>query len=292
MQPDDLSNPDILISTAELEQRLGDPALRLLDTTVLMSAKPGGGTEIRSGRAEYEAAHIPGAQFIDLITELSDRDDPRPFMMPPEPQFIAAMSRHGIGRGTWIVACNSGPTWWSTRLFFMLRAYGFDAVRVLDGGLDKWRAEGRPLTATASPAPAVAEFVPGTRRACFVDRHAVLGAVQRGGRRLVHALSPELFSGRAVGYGRPGRIPGSINVPGRELLDPATQAFLPPAALRARLEAAGLLQGPPAITYCGGGISATTPAFALLLLGRDDAAIYDASMSEWGRDPSLPMESG
>jgi thiosulfate/3-mercaptopyruvate sulfurtransferase len=199
------------------------------------------------------------------------------------------MGAFGVGPGTRVVLYNAGPTWWATRVWFMLREFGFDAVQVLDGGLDKWKLEQRPLSSETCAYPRT-RFVPGARRGLFVDKAAVLDAVQRRDRHLVHALSPALFSGRVVGYGRPGRITGSVNVPAAELLDPATQAFLPPAQLRARLQAAGLLDGRGVIAYCGGGIAASTDAFALHLVGHDDARIYDASMNEWGPDPTLPME--
>jgi thiosulfate/3-mercaptopyruvate sulfurtransferase len=210
-------------------------------------------------------------------------------MLPPEALFVERMSGYGVGPGTRVVLYNAGPTWWATRVFFMLREFGFDAVQVLDGGLDKWRLEGLPLSDAPCRYPP-ARFVAGPRRSVFVGRDAVLQAVQRRDRHLVNALSPAVFSGRVVGYGRPGRIAGSVNLPAADLLDPATQAFLPLPQLRERLAARGLLDGRGVIAYCGGGISATTDALALHLLGQQDVRIYDASMNEWGPDPTLPME--
>jgi thiosulfate/3-mercaptopyruvate sulfurtransferase len=283
-------NPAPLISTAELAARLDDPRLRLFDTTVHLGARPGGGYAIESGRADYDRGHVPGAGFIDMLTELSDTTSKLPFMLPPEAAFADCMGRHGVGPGTEVVLYNAGPTWWATRAWFMLREYGFDAARVLDGGLDKWRAERRALS--AEPCRYVAAtFVPGPRRRVFVDKDEVLRAVRARDRHIVNALSPDVFSGKAGTYGRPGRIATSVNVFARDLLDPQTQAFLPAAELAARLQRAGILDGRPAIHYCGGGISATTDAFAMTLLGYDDVTIYDASMTEWGRDPSLPMDS-
>ena len=212
-------------------------------------------------------------------------------MMPPDDFFVAAISRLGVGAGHQVVLYNRGATWWATRVFFMLRAHGFDAVRVLDGGFDKWHQEGRPLQSGATWYPP-ATFRSGVRRRIFVGKDQVLEAVRSGKQLLVNALAPDIFSGRIASYGRPGRIAGSCNLPARDLLDPVTQAFLPAEQLRAKLGAAGLLGEKPVISYCGGGISATTDAFALLMLGREEVTIYDASMNEWGPDPTLPMETG
>jgi thiosulfate/3-mercaptopyruvate sulfurtransferase len=281
-----------LINTAELAEELTDPDLRLFDTHVFLVPRPGGGYVVESGKDAWREAHIPGASFIDVQADLSDPQHALRYMMPPDELFVDAMSRLGVAPGHRVVLYNRGATWWSTRVFFMLRTHGFDTVRVLDGGWDKWVHEARPTQSGETWYPP-ARFVSGPRRACFVGRDTVLEAVTRGDARIVNALNPEIFRGDVPSYGRRGRIAGSCNVPARDLLDPVTQVFRPAAELREVLDAAGLLQDArPIITYCGGGISATTDAFALLLLGREDVTIYDGSMSEWAQDPSLPMESG
>lgn len=279
-----------LISTQALHDLLGAPDLRLFDTTVdLRPRLAGPGYDIASGRAGYDDAHLPGAGFIDVWQRLSDPDHALRFMLPSASLFAERMSEYGVGPDSHVVLYNSGPTWWATRVYFMLREFGFDTVQVMDGGLDKWKLERRPLSSEPVSYPR-AQFVPGARRGLFVGKQAVLDAIQRRDRHLVNALSPAVFSGRVVGYGRAGRIAGSVNLPAAELLDPVTQAFLPLDQLRAAFEARRLLDGRGTIAYCGGGISATTDAFALQLLGRGDLQIYDASMNEWGPDPSLPME--
>jgi len=282
-------NQKPLIDTATLQTLLDDPTLRVFDTTVHLAPKPGG-YEVRSGRADYLAAHIPGAGFLDLLEEFADTSHRLRFMMPPREQLIAAAGRLGIGPGTRVVLYNSGPTWWATRAFFMFRAVGFDAVQVLDGGLDRWRADQRPLESGERRYPE-ARFEPGASREVFVDRATVLDAVTRRDRVLMHALAPAVFRGEVAPYGRPGRIAGSVNLPATDLLAD-DRRFLDRDTLASRLSQVGALGDRPTITYCGGGISATTNAFALLLLGRDDVQIYDASMNEWGPDPSLPMETG
>ncbi|MEZ5486664.1 MAG: sulfurtransferase [Steroidobacteraceae bacterium] len=279
-----------LISTAELQQILGRPELRIFDTSMQIRPRTGGGVFIESGRAQYEAAHLPGAGYIDVEADLSDPEHALRFMLPPPAMFAARMSAWGVGPDTRVVLYNSGPTWWATRVWFMLREYGFDAAQVLDGGLDKWRLEGRPLDTTACHYPS-AQFVTRPPRGLFVDKATVLSAVHLRDRHIVNALAPEIFAGRVANHGRPGRIAGSVNLPAMDLLDPMTQTFLPLAQLRERFATRGLLDGREVITYCGGGITATTDAFALHLLGHDVVRIYDASMSEWGPDPALPMES-
>ena len=281
----------LLIETEELAGRLHDPRLRLFDSYVELTPKPTGGYEVKSGDALYEQAHIPGAAFIDVLNELSDPHHTLRFMMPPIDLLVARFSQYGVGGECEVVLYNRGATWWATRVFFMLRALGFDSVRVLNGGLDKWLLENRAVESGRRTYPEAA-FLPGPARTVFVDKTAVLAAISAQDHLLVNALSPASFSGTITGYGRAGRIAGSCNVYAKSLLHPVTQAFLPTQELIAQLDNAGLLTDKPVITYCGGGISATTNAFALLMLGKDNVTIYDASMNEWGPDASLPMECG
>ncbi|MCB1622942.1 MAG: sulfurtransferase, partial [Pseudomonadales bacterium] len=268
-----------LMSATQLQQRLEDPSLRLFDTTVDMRIKPEGGYQIASGRALYAAGHIPGAAFLDLFADFSADTPPLVFTLPDAAAFAQAAGAAGIGAGTTVVLYNAGPTWWATRMWFMLREFGFDHAHVLDGGLDGWRADGRPLETGQRAYPA-AEFPAGRRRKVFVNKLDVKAAVDQRTSVLVNALSPEVFAGKAGSYQRPGRIPGSCNVFAINLLDPTTKRFLPQPELHAQLATAGLLADRPVIAYCGGGISATTDAFALHLLGRDDVQIYDGSLSE------------
>ncbi len=287
----DIEQNSPLLSGDELARRLADPSLRVYDVTVDMRVAAGGGYEIVSGRTLYESGHIPGAAFLDLLNDFSAVNPPLMFTLPGAEAFARAAGAAGIGAGTQVVLYNAGPTWWATRMWFMLREFGFHAAYVLDGGLDAWRAAGKPLdTGTRSYAPA--SFPAGTRRQVFVGKDEVKAAVDADSAALVNALSPAVFAGTAGAYQRPGRIPRSCNVYALELIDPDSKRFLPRHQLRDKLGAAGLLAEKPVIAYCGGGISATTDAFALHLLGRDDVQIYDGSLSEWARDPALPMETG
>jgi thiosulfate/3-mercaptopyruvate sulfurtransferase len=179
---------------------------------------------------------------------------------------------------------------WAARIWWMLRAFGFDNAAVLNGGFRKWTLEGRPVATDDGVRPA-RTFTPRPRPELIADKAQVLAGVGDGATCLLNALSAEQHAGTGgADYGRPGRITGSVNVVARELVDPKTHAYLPAEELRARFAAVGALDAGTVITYCGGGIAASSDAFVLALLGKRDVALYDASLSEWANDPSLPME--
>lgn len=174
----------------------------------------------------------------------------------------------------------------------MLRAFGFDGAAILDGGWTKWTAERRAVTSAVARHPR-AEFVARPRSGLIADRDEVLSAIGDGSTCVINALSAEQHHGEgAATYGRAGRIPSSVNVPSASLVDPETNAYLPLETLRERFSSAGALDRGRVITYCGGGIAASNDAFALTLLGVENVAVYDASLSEWAPDRSLPLEVG
>lgn len=284
-----------LVDATTLSQHLLDPALRVYDATVeLVRPAEGGPYAVRSGRANYEEAHIPGAAFADIPGELSDRDSPFPFTLPTAERFAAAAGRLGIGPDTHVVVYAQDTPMWATRFWWQLRFFGFDAVSVLDGGFPAWRANGLPTeSGTASYEPA--EFTATPRPEWLATRADVESIVAAGDGSvcLVNALTPPVFRGEGPSsYSRPGRIPGSVNAPWTALIDPDTNRFRPPAELEQALETAGALGPAPVIAYCGGGISATVDLFALALVGRELGRLYDGSLTEWTRDESLPVEVG
>jgi len=287
------AHPEYLVSTDWLAAHLDDPAIRVLECTVYLHPDPGAknGFRVESGRETWAAAHVPGAGFVDLPSELSDRTSSLRFMMPPAAQFAEAMSRHGVGDGVRVVLYDRAVNMWAARIWWMLRAFGFDAAAVLDGGWKKWTGEGRPVATDAGTRPA-RTFTPRPRPALIADRAAVLAGIGDGATCVINALTEEQHRGGGVQYGRPGHITGSANVPARDLVDPATHAYLPADVLRQKFAAAGALQARRVITYCGGGIAASSDAFVLALLGHGDVALYDASLSEWAADPALPMVQG
>jgi thiosulfate/3-mercaptopyruvate sulfurtransferase len=283
---------EFLIDTASLQARLGEPGLRVFDCTTHLVPDPQTTYQVVPGRADFEKSHIPGAQFVDVQGDVSDSAHRFRFMLPSAEAFAAAMSRFGVGDGTQVVLYSTANPWWATRVWWLLRVFGFDHAAVLDGGWQKWRRDGRPVeTGPAKPRPA-GNFVAREPRPLMVGREAVLQAVGDGAVCTLNALSPEQHAGTGgSSYGRPGRIKGSVNLPAAHLIDPATNEFLPAAELRRRFAAVSAFDK-EVIAYCGGGIAASADAFALVMLGHPNVRLYDASMSEWAIDPSLPMETG
>ncbi len=284
----------LLVSVAELRERLDDPALRVLDASVVLARPPEGGPyAVVSGRDAYESGHIPGAGFADVAGALADPDAPFPFALPTPERFAREAGALGIGDGTHVVAYAQESPMWATRLWWLLRYFGFDAVSVLDGGLGAWRAAGLPLSSEAVAHPP-ATFVARERPELLATRRDVEAIV--GGEAsacLVNALPAPVFRGEGPSsYSRPGRIPGSLSVPYGTLLDPETGRFRAPELLRAALSHGGETDAEPVVAYCGGGISATIDVFAFALGGRDDVRLYDGSLTEWSADPALPLEVG
>jgi thiosulfate/3-mercaptopyruvate sulfurtransferase len=285
------ARPDYLVETDWLARHLDDPGVRVLECTVyLHPVDDPPGFRVESGRARWAEGHIPGAGFVDLQDELSDRTSSLRFMMPPAAQFAEAMGRAGVGEGIRVILYDRAVNMWAARVWWMLRAFGFDAAAVLDGGFRKWTLEGRPVSPDPGTAPR-RTFTPRPRPGLLTDKSGVLAALGEDNACVLNALTEEQHRGTGGNtYGRPGRITGSVNVPARDLVDPRTHAYLPAEVLQARFQSVGALDARRVVTYCGGGIAASSDAFVLTLLGRDDVAVYDASLSEWAADPSLPME--
>ena len=288
-------HPESLVQTDWLEKHLHDPDLRVYEcTTYLRYAEPGAGVPYlpEAGRAEYEAGHIPGAGFLDLPGDLSRQDAPVHFTMLPPERFAEAMGCHGVGDGTRVVLYSRDRIMWATRVWWMLHAMGFDAVAVLDGGFEKWVAEGRPLSTAPCRNPP-ATFTPRPRPGLFVDKSDMLQAIDDPGACLINTLSEPDFRGEEPSrYGRPGRIPGSVNLPWPGLTEPGTNLLIQLEEAASRVQALGADRAERIVCYCGGGISATMGLFLLHRLGYDNLALYDASMAEWAGDESLPIERG
>ena len=285
------ANPQYLVKTDWLAAHLDDPALRVLECTTILHPLPKGGYRAESGRAAWAAGHIPRSGFADLTDDLCDRASSLRFMMPPAEAMAAAMARLGVGEGTRVVLYDRFVNMWAARVWWMLRAVGFEQAAVLNGGWRKWTLEGRPTSAEPCAYPP-ARFVARPRPELFAGKDAVLAGLGERATCVLNALTEEQHRGGGVAYGRPGRIAGSANVAARGLVDPKTHAYLPAETLRAQFAAAGALAAGRVISYCGGGIAASSDAFVLTLLGHERVAVYDASLSEWAADPTLPMETG
>jgi thiosulfate/3-mercaptopyruvate sulfurtransferase len=287
---------DGLISTAELARALGEPNLRVFDCTTTLDYLPPGSDApylVVPGRKTFEEGHIPAADFLDLQGEFSDQGTKLRFMMPEIAQLEAAFGRHGVGADSFVVLYSIGTAMWATRFWWMLKSLCFDNVAVLDGGLDKWKAEGRALESGPARGYPPAKFVAKPRAGFFVDKHEVLAAGGDRNTLVVNALNETLHRGLEPSrYGRPGHIPGSCNVSAATLVDPATKTFVPLADAEAKFAAKGFSRDKRVIAYCGGGISATIDLFMLHRLGYDKLTLYDGSMGEWATDHALPIETG
>ena len=288
-------NPEFLVSTDWLAEHLADNDVRIFETTVFLHPRDGGGYRVESGRAEYESGHVPGAGFLDLQSDFSDNDQPFRFMMPSAEAFAEAAGRHGISESSKLVLYDRSGSMWAARLWWMFRSMGCHHAVVLDGGWCRWIAEARPVS-TDPPTYHPTLLTPTVDAARFADLDEVMAFVEsRGadGSCLINALGREQHSGADGGriYGRPGHIPGSANVPAAELTDAETGLFRPAEELASMFEEAGADMTRRVVTYCGGGIAASNDAFVLSLLGYRDIAVYDASLSEYAANPSLPLDT-
>ena len=283
-------HPEFLVETEWLAQHLDD--VTVLDCTTHLIPDPKITYVVKPGREDFERGHIPGAQFCDVSRDVSDTTQKLNFMRPTPEDFAAAMRRFGIGNGTRVVTYSTANPWWATRVWWLLREFGHDNAAVLDGGWQKWTAENRAIETGPGHHRSAGDFVVREVRNLMVGKEEVKAAVGDAGVCTLNALLPAQHTGSGGNsYGRAGRIAGSVNVPAAHLLDPTTNMFLPADELRRRMGAVGALDR-PVIAYCGGGIAASADAMILTMLGHTDVRIYDASLSEWAKDESLPMEAG
>jgi thiosulfate/3-mercaptopyruvate sulfurtransferase len=274
---------DSLVSTDWLEAELGAPDLGVIDATFFL-ANAG-----RDARAEYEGAHIPGAVFFD-IDDISDSASPLPHMLPSEHKFASRMQSLGLGDGNRFVVYDNSPLHSAARAWWMLRTFGAHHVALLDGGLQKWRAEGRPL-ANGREQHRHRHFTAFLDREAVVDRTMVLALE---GEEIVDARPASRFAG-ADAEPRPGiapgHIPGSKNAPQSAFFNP-DNTWKRGDELRALFGAAGVDLARPMVTTCGSGVTAAVVLFGAHLLGKEDVRLYDGSWSEWGADPATPKAQG
>ncbi|MBC7181510.1 MAG: 3-mercaptopyruvate sulfurtransferase, partial [Roseovarius sp.] len=275
-----------LVSTDWLAAHFKDPDLRILDGTMFMAA------EGRSGRAEYEAAHIPGARFFD-IDDISDARSELPHMAPPVEKFMSKLRAMGVGDGHQVVVYDAKGLFSAARVWWLFRLMGQDNIAVLDGGFPKWQAEGRAIE---DMPPIIRDRHMTVRRQnqMVKDVTQVAAAAKLGDYEILDARSAARFRGEApeprAGL-RAGHVPGSKNVPYTDLLN-ADMTMKDPDALRAVFAAAGVDMTKPVITSCGSGVTAAIINLALERIGKTDHALYDGSWTEWGAFPTLPVATG
>ena len=291
-------HPEYLVETDWLEAHLEDPDLRVFDCSVEVLPNPD--LERRkhvpfiyqSGRDNYLTRHIPHAGFIDIPGELSDNSSHLPLMLPSEEQFVQVMSRYGIDDQTRVVLYGTTEPNWAARVWWMLYAFGFKNVSILNGGWNKWLKEGRPFSIKGCTYEK-RKFISHPISEAFVDKDVVLAAVEDNGIRIINALPSAIHTGASeITFGRKGRIVNSVNVPFVTLHDPDTGCYLTAEELQNNFDYINTSSAVRIINYCGGGIASSNNAFALSLLGYNNVTVYDGSLLEWGNDDSLPMEVG
>ena len=281
-----VEDPKTLVSTAWLAAHLKDPALRVLDGSWYLP------TMQRNARAEYEAAHIPGARFFD-IDDISDHRSELPHMVPPVEKFLSRMRAMGVGDGHQVVIYDGAGLFSAARVWWLLKLMGHDDVAVLDGGFPKWKADGHP---TEDMPPIIRDRHMMVRRQNHLvkDVTQVAAASKLGDHEIIDARAPGRFRGDEPepreGL-RSGHIPGSKNVYFHSLLS-QDGTLKDPDALRAIFQAAGVDLAKPAITSCGSGVTAAVLNLALTQMGKTDHALYDGSWAEWGQFPTVPVATG
>lgn len=279
-------DPKTLVSTEWLAAHLKDPDLRILDATWFM---PDSG---RDARAEYQAAHIPGARFFD-IDEISDQRSNLPHMAPPVEKFMSRMRAMGVGDGHQVVVYDGSGLFSAARVWWTFRLMGKMDVAVLDGGFPKWRAEGREVE-DLPPVVRDRHMTVTRQNHLIKDVTQVAHAAKLAQAEIIDARAPARFKGE-VAEPRPGlrsgHIPGSKNVPFATVLNP-DGTMKAAADLIAVFEAAGIDLTKPAITTCGSGVTAAILSLALERIGHRTHALYDGSWSEWGMYEDLAVAKG
>ncbi len=281
------AHPEALVETAWLATHLDDPQVRVLDASFKL---PG---VTPTAREDYLSGHIPGAVFFD-IDDIAAPDTSLPHMIPSAELFAQKMGALGVGDGDRVIVYDgtglnsAGRAWW------MLRLFGHSDVAVLDGGLPKWRAEGRPVT-TAIPVPVQRRFSAHFEPSLVRDKAALMANLASRSEQVVDARAAGRFDGSSpeVRPGlRSGHIPGSLNLPYERLTDPETRQLKSAEEIAALFADAGVALDRPIVTSCGSGVTACALAFALHLIGHPGAALYDGSWSEWGLPGDTPVETG
>ncbi len=282
-----LPRPELLATTEWLGEQLGRPGIRILDARW----RPDG-----TGADVHRAGRIPGAVHVDWRTELVETDDEGDALRLAGPDRVAAVAqRAGISDGTTVVIYDDTQSLYATRVWWTLRAYGLESVRVLDGGFPTWEAEGRPVTRTVmeatpgspGPSPAFTPRGPTKIQLTTADVRGLLGSPDV---TLLDARAPAEYRGFEGNTRRLGHIPGAINMPVGGMHDAGSQRLRSGEVLRDRLHAANVSRGNRMVTYDGSGIAAAKLAFVLTLLGHDDVAVYDGGWAEWGNRLDLPVD--
>ena len=286
-----------LVETSWLAEHLHDADIRIVDlrgyvkTVTIDAARGLQVAHYLGARAEYEQEHIPGAVYVDWTRDIADPEDDVEAQVAAPEQFAEVMGRLGIGDQHLVVAYDAHPaSQFATRLWWALNYYGHTRVVVLNGGLPKWKREQRPVESTIPTYPS-ATFTPVAQPQLRATAQDVLALLQQRGVNIVDARDSGQYTGKiARGEGRRGHIPGAINLPREELIDPATGTFRSNVELQQIFDGANIAPDQHIVAYCNGGVAATTVLFSLAILGYPHLTNYDGSWNEWGVRQDLPVE--
>lgn len=284
--------PNAIVNCEWLAEKINNENIRTYDCTTYLHYRdndPSLPYVVESGREQYEKSHIPNSSYIDLQSDLSDKDSPYRFTMPDLEILSESFKKIGIGENFHIILYSRNGTQWSARIWWMLRSVGVDNVSILDGGFNEWVRLGLPTSDKILTFPE-SNFNFKPRDDIFIGKEPVIKALEDKNTKILNSLTEDIHKGQNPRYGRPGRIPNSLNIPFHKLLDPETGKFLGAEELLDIFEQNKIGYENKIINYCGGGIAASLEAFVLYQLGYKNLKIYDNSLSEWAIDENLPME--
>ena len=284
--------PEAITSCEELKRNLGNKKVRVYDCTTFLhytDDHPSKPYDVESGYQEYLEEHIPGASFLDLQNQISNTKSQFKFTLPDMASLRSSFGKLGIGDPHRIILYSTNGLQWATRVWWMIYMLGYKNVSILNGGLREWKRNDYDLE-SGENFYSETTFLNSESQSFFVGREQTLDAMNNNSCFLINALTSDIHNGESTRYGRPGRIPGSINIPFSDLMDINTHMLKSPKEALSVFEKYNISKDSEILNYCGGGIAATLNAFVLHQLGFEKLKVYDNSLSEWAMDKSLPME--